>query len=291
MSKSSKIDGIYELTVKKKRRNRNLMTVAVISFGIGLVSGFLFSVFGENNTPLISQPLYAQITMILALVSILVSYLIIYVVQRFMVVPFEKENFLKVYNAHKCLERYDSLKGSASQEQSDFDKAVNLLYGVSLNLKGRGERSSRLDIGKEINATFSKVGELIQNRILPNIQQEKESPQKRDLILELADTLADVSFERLYSLISNLEKLPKSDSFKPKPSFLQAHSTFRSVLIHVSKFFVSVAVVMSMAFFLSNMFQKPISDFGPYILTSIFVLFVAWEFKSREKAITDLLLI
>lgn len=281
MSVIQKINKIYELTQNKKKKNRYLAILAFSLFGIGLVSGSLISVFSESNKPFISQSLYSQIATILAAVSITVSYLIIYIVERFTVLHFEKEIFLKVYSAYKCLERYDSLKGSASQEQSDFDKAVNLIYEVSLDLKRRTERSSRLDIGKEINATFSKVGELIQNRILPNMQQQKDSPQKCDLVLQLADVLGDASFERINSLITNLENLPKSESFKPKPSFLQTHSTFRSLLIHVGKFFVSVVVVMSMAIFLSNIFQKPLSDFGPYILTSVFVLFVAWEFKSR----------
>jgi hypothetical protein len=272
-----KLDGIYEATLQKERKSRLLTISAFVSFGVMLVSGSLATVYAEEGSIWI-QPLIVQILMVVMFVSVIASF---FSIEYSKIMSFEKGIFLKIYDAWKCLARYDSLSGSVSQEHSDLDRAMKLMHNVSKKFMARKDKSKLSDIGKEVNAKYHDLGVLIQNRILPNLQKENELARYEEKLLELAEVFADISFNRLHSCTDGLRKLPESERFKPKPSFLEAHSDLRSALIHIGKFSVSSVVVASVALLLSNIFQRPISEFAPYILTSIFVLFVAWEFKSK----------
>jgi len=255
------------------------MLSAFVFLGVMLVSGSLGTVVGIEG-PIWVQPLIAQILMVVMFVSVIAS-LISIQYSNYVIMSFEKRSFLKIYDAWKCLARYNSLSGSFSQEHSDLDRAMNLMHSISKKFTAAKDKSKLSDIGKEVNAKYYDLGMMIQNRILPNLQKKNELSRYEEELLGLAEVFADISFNRLNSCIDGLWKLPESERFKPKPSFLEAHSDLRSALIHIGKFSVSSVVVTSVALLLSNIFQRPVSEFAPYILTSIFVLFVAWEFKSK----------
>jgi hypothetical protein len=272
-----KIDGTKEITFEKRKQGRYYFIASMIMFGVTFVSYFVWNP-SVNSGPLWTLPLESQITLPTTFLSIIIGILLFY---KSPVLTFEKRIFLELYTSYKCLTRYNSLAGSSSQEYSDFEKAFESLKSVSLELK-KVEKSKYSDIKTEINRLFVKMGELIQTRLLPSIKREKDLKENEENILQLADTFADINFNRVQSMIGNLEKLEKNEPIALESSFLESHPRVRSYYAHVYKLIVSLFVVFFVALLFSIIFQKPISDFAVYIFTAFFVLFGAWEFKSNK---------
>ena len=273
-----KLNGIYELASKKHRKERFFLAGSISSLGIMLFTGFLGAAFGIDNIPIFLQPLVVQISFAGMVISTVFA---IALVQKSRLVSFEKRIFLKVFEAYKRLSRYNNLVGSPSQEHQDLEKGIDLLYRVCLVLKERANKNVLSDIGKEVNVLRCNLSNLIQTRILSSLQKGGDLKKDVENVLLLADTFADISYSKFQSCIGQLESLQELSSFKPKPPFIESHPKLRSYLLHFGRLCISIIVVLAVALMLSLIFQKQIADFAPYILGSIFVLFVTWEFRSR----------
>jgi hypothetical protein len=273
-----KINGTNVLTCEKKKKIRYYFAAAMAMFGIMFVSFFVLTTSGTSG-PVWTLPLEKQAAEAGLFISVII-FLVLFI--KFPFITFEKRIFLGLYKAYNFLSRYNSLEGSSSQEQSDFEKAFESLKKVSLELKGGTERVKYTDIGTEINKLFNKMGELIQTRILSSMQKKKDLQQHEENILQLADAFADVTFNRIQATVDNLEKLEKSESIALKSSFLESHPRVRFYYIHAYKLIGSLLIVFSVALIFSIIFQKPISDFAVAIFAAFFVLFGAWEFKSNK---------
>ena len=275
---AGKTEEIYKLTLKNSRKYRILLTVGFSLMAIFLVSGILMSKLGVEGRPLWDQQPLVQYLSVIFVFSLLMA---IVVTSRVKFVSFEKKNFLKIFEAYRHLTRFISLSGSSSQEESDFDKVVKLLQKVSSKLSARRNKAEIMDVMREVNEKYFKLGKIIQTKILFYLQKRKELPLIQDKILKLADTFADTSLARLDSCITSIEALPETGDFKPSPSFLEANPQLRSAIVHIGRLSGSAILVTAVAVVLAIVFSIPLSEFAPYILTSTIVLFVGWEFKSK----------
>jgi hypothetical protein len=272
-----KIDGIYELNSKKRRNSRYYSIIAIILFGVMMGSGSAGMATGMEG-PIWEQPLIGQLTFIGVIVPPLVAMVLL---QKSKGLSSEKKNFLDLYNAYKHLARYNSLKGCPSQERSDLERANKFLRKVSSELISTKDEPALSDVGRELDDLYYNIGELIQNRIIYALEKEKNLPQIEEHVLGLAETFSDNSFNRLQSLKDTLATIQESGFPKPQPSYWETHVKFKAALIHIGKLFASIGSVVFVAILLSTIFQTNISELTPYILASSFVLFVAWEFKSK----------
>jgi len=195
-------------------------------------------------------------------------------------ISFEKRIFLTVFDAHSHLKRYDKLSGSTAQQKADLEKAIELLNKVSKRLFKRKKRSTKSDLLTEAYGKYSKLGEYIQAKILFYVKNDKIF-QALHHITTIVNTFADINSQKLDLCLKSLEALPKGGDFKPPPSILESKPRLRSTLVHLGRFSICAIVVILVAVFLAYIFSTPISEFAPYILGSIFVLFVSWEFKSK----------
>lgn len=273
-----KIDGTYELTCEKRKKIRYYFATAMVMFGLVFVSVIVLTT-SKTSGPIWTLPLESQVAELGLFISIILTMILFF---KTPVLTFEKRIFMGLYNSYKSLARYNNLAGSSSQEHSDFDKSFESLKKVSLELTARTEKSRNTDMGTEINRMFCMLGELIQTRILPTLQKKNNLSQQEENVLQLADTFADISFNRIQSLTGTLEKLGKGDSVKLRSSFLESYPRLRSYFNHAYKLIGSIIVVFFVAFLFSVVFQKPISDFAVAIFAAIFVMFAAWEFRSNK---------
>lgn len=275
---AGKAEEIYKLTLRNSRKHRILLTVGFSLMAIFLVSGILMSRLGVEGRPLWDQQPLVQYLSVIFVFSLLMA---IVVTSRVKFVSFEKKNFLKIFEAYKHLTRFISLSDSSSQEESDFDKVVKLLQKVSSKLSARRNKAEIMDVMREVNEKYFKLGKIIQTKILFYLQKRKELPLIQDKILKLADTFADTSLARLDSCITSIEALPETGDFKPSLPFLEANPQLRSAMVHIGRLSGSAILVTAVAVVLAIVFSIPLSEFAPYILTSTIVLFVGWEFKSK----------
>lgn len=194
-------------------------------------------------------------------------------------ISFEKKIFLDVFDAHSHLERFINLSGSTSQQKSDFDKCLRLLEKASKKLLTRKTRSTKSDLLREAYEKYSKLGELIQTKILFYLK-EKDTYTALHHIKPIVNTFADANSQRLVSCLKSLEAIPHKGDFNPPKSLFMANPRLRSVLIHLGRFSASIIVVTLVAFLLSQIFSVPLAEFAVYTLGATFLVFVTWEFKS-----------
>ena len=274
----TRLSGIHKLTLKRYKNFRNLMIVALSFMALAFASGTITMMFDIEGQPLWAQPPIVQFFFVIVLISMLMMLVSASKAQR---LSLEKENFLKTIEAHELLTRFVSLSGSSSQDETDLRKAKKLLHKVSSKLLERKRKVLLLDAVREANERYIKLGRIIQTKILFYLQNRKDLPLIQEKTLELADTLADTSLGRLDACIASIEAIPETGPFKPAPTFLEANPRLLSMLVHLGKFSGSAFLVTAVAIVLSYVFSIQLSELAPYILTSTFVLFVGWEFKSK----------
>jgi len=238
----------------------------------------VISILSPEQEPMWLKPPIVQFLFILAFSSAIAAFILF---EKVEVLPFEKKNFLKTLDAYECIARFVRRSDSPLQDESDIKEAEKLLKAVSSAFVEREGKDRYFDIVREINNRYIKLGKLIQTKILFYCKRKKDLGLIKEKILELADTLAEVSSEKLDSCINSLESIPETGPFKPSPTFLESHSRLQSFISHGSRLLFSFILVLVIAVILSFAFSRPISEFATYVLASTFVLFAAWEFKSK----------
>ncbi|MDH5482678.1 MAG: hypothetical protein OEY22_07360 [Candidatus Bathyarchaeota archaeon] len=243
-----------------------------------VVSVGLYGYFNPENRPVLQLPLANQIFFVLIFIPPIIA---TFLLTRVDPLSFEKRMFLKTLDAYECLETFNALSGSQSQKESDLHEAKKILEKISERLLARKEKSTSYDLIKEVNGKYVKIGELIQTKILFYLRNRKELPMIQQKIIDMADSFAEASNSRLDSCITNIESISETGEFRLKPSFLEARPRLRSFLAHSGRLGASAVLVIGVAYVLSCVFSKPLSDFAIIILGSTFVVFSAWEFKSK----------
>jgi hypothetical protein len=274
----SKIEGIYEITASKLKTSHYYTVGAILMLSIMLFSGIIFSTVEQNKGPIWQLPAISQFAELGVTLSPLAAVLLIFKSKK---LSYEKKNFVNAYKAYKLLARYNSLKDCAAQLPSDIEKAKKYLEKVASSFCDRSGGMPISDIRRELDLLYENIGKLVQTRIVNRLNGKEGLPKMEEYAFNIAETLADNSFNRLQVLQKNLLLLEPSDSIESKSSFLSSHIKLYKALLYVGKLAVSILSVTIVALILSSILQRNISEFGPYILASSFVLFVAWVFKTR----------
>lgn len=194
---------------------------------------------------------------------------------------YEKRLFLRILEAYEYIESFNALSGSSSQEESNLLEAEKSLERVSERLlENKGEKNT-YDLFQAAINKYAKIGELIQTKILFYLRNKKELLLIQQKILVLANGFAEASSSRLDSCITSIDTIPEKGELKPRPSFLQSRPRLRSLFIRSGKLAVSIFTVVVVAYGLSILFSRPLSDFAVEILVATFVVFAAWENRSK----------
>jgi hypothetical protein len=281
MQDIKRVHGIFELYQAKMRKKNLYVRMSVLFMFVMLIFGFI-------GTTLPQGPIWAQSGISIAIfLVILVSPILSVILMQMSnnLLGFEKTWFLKVYNAYSFLSRFNSLQNCSAQEINDLKKAADILKSASAVFRFKKVVGPRSDITKEIDLLYNSIGELIETRVIPAIENKKDLNSTENVLFEIASTLADNSVSRMNNLKDNLSVLPELRTLHQKPVFFDRfdnHPTVKSMLWHVIRLFVSLGSVILVAFILSFVFQFNVASLTPYILGSSIALFVGWEFKSKK---------
>ncbi len=275
---TSKVEGIYEIALSKNRKSQYYSIGALILLCVMLFSGVLLSTFEKNQSPIWELHPASQVLTLGVSFSPLGAVLLLLKSKN---LSREKKDFINAYKAYKLLARYNNLKDCPSQLPSDVAKAKKYLIKLSLSFCDRQPSIAISDIAKQLNALYESIGKMVQTRIINKLSRKEELPLLEELAFSIAETLADNSFNKLQSLQDSLSALAGEGSEQSNSSFLSSHATIKKGLLYGGKLVVSILSVSTVAFVIASILQRNISEFGPYILASSFVLFVAWVFKTK----------
>lgn len=275
---SAKSKEIYELTRRRYRRFKLITFFSLLSLALSFVTSLPW----WTSTQMYSiEDMWSDQSLhpyIFSFACFYVAAIILILKSR--AISFEKKIFLDVFDARSYLVRFDKLSGSASQQKADLDKSITLLKKASKTLLARKKRTTKSDLLAEAHERYSRLGEYIQTKILFHLKNNKV-PTAIHHLRVIVNTFADVNSQKLDSCLESLEAIHEGGDFKPPLSIFESKPRLRSTLVHLGKFSTCAIVVTLVGIFFSYIFSKPLSEFAPYILTSIFVLFGSWEFKSQ----------